>query len=134
MVDFNDAGTMSKPPKDVVALIIIEKLYNYLEADEIFAKQKLGGAGVMIAIPRARLRNLFLLCYPMMIRRLRTEEFNKVNQVCTDLEKKVEPKELLDCFIMILKVLDSLELTKLDTKPVYNRARVEEANKVHGYG
>jgi hypothetical protein len=134
MVDFNDAGTMSKPPKDVVALIIIEKLYNYLEADEIFCKQKLGGAGGMTSIPRARLRNLFLLCRPMMERRLGSPEFDKVNIVCTDLEQQVDEKDLLECFIIIMSVLDKLELTKLDTKPVYNRARVEEANKVHGYG
>lgn len=134
MVDFSNEGTVSKPPRDIVALIILEKLYNYLEADEIFAKQKLGGAGSMTNISRSRLRNLFLICQPMLQRRLSHEEYNKLNELCTNLTKSVEPEELLECFFLVLAVLDKLELTKLDTKAVYNKTRVEESNKHHGYG
>lgn len=134
MVDFNSTETISKPPKEIVALIIIEKLYNYLEADEHYAKTRLNGAGITTSIPRARLRNLFLVCHAMLSRRLSPDEFKKVSCVCMNLEKKVEPADLMEAFITILTVLDSLELIKLDTKPVYNRKNVEESNKAQGYG
>ena len=133
MVDFNNEGTIQRPPKDIVALIIIEKLYNYLEADEIFAKQKLGGAGGVITIPRARLRNLFLTTHSMMKRRLKLDEYNRLRNLCTDLTATVDPKELLECFIILHDQLDRLGLIKLDTRPVYDSTDIEASNKAQGY-
>lgn len=134
MVDFNSEGTISKPPKEIVALIIIEKLYNFLEADEQYTKTRFQGAGLSLAVSRARLRNLFLVCNVMLKRRCDATEFNKVKKVCMDFSKDIDVDELMDCFLIILNVLDTLGLIKLDTKPVYNRHRTEEANKQHGYG
>ena len=134
MVDFNSTETISKPPREVVALIIIEKLYNYLEADEHYAKTRLNGAGITISVPRARLRSLFLVCHAMLERRLKADEFKEIACVCCDLSKEVHPADLMKCFITILTVLDKLELIKLDTKPVFNRLNVEESNKAQGYG
>lgn len=134
MVDFNSEGTISKPPREVVALIIIEKLYNFLEADEDYSKKNLSGAGGFISISRARLRSLFLVCHQMLERRCTKEEFTKLTDVCIDLKTDTEIADIMDAFKIILKVLDDLQLIKLDTKPVYNRHRTEEANKHHGYG
>lgn len=134
MVDFNSEGTISKPPKEIVALIILEKLYNFLEADEHYTKTRLHGASLSLAIPRARLRNLFLVCHAMLERRLNPDQFQRVACVCMNLKEEIEPSDLMECFIIILNVLDDLQLIKLDTKPVYARHRTEEANKHHGYG
>lgn len=134
MVDFNSEGTMSKPPREVVALIIIEKLYNFLEADEHYAKTLLNGASLGLAISRARLRSLFLVCHEMLKRRCTKENYAILKNVCMKLEEKVEGEKLMSAFMIILAVLDDLQLTKLDTKPVYKRHRTEEANKQHGYG
>ena len=133
MVDFNSDGTISKPPREVVALIIIEKLYNFLEADEHFAKTLLNGASLGTAVCRSRLRNLFLVCHEMLKRRCTDADYEKVRKTCMDLEEKVDTTEMMEAFMIILQVLDVLQLTKLDTKPVYNRHKVEEANKQHGY-
>jgi len=133
MVDFNSEGTVSKPPKEVVALIIIEKLYNFLEADEHYAKTRLNGAGIGIAVSRARLRSMFLVCHEMLKRRLKGPEFEKVTCSCMNLNKEIDVAELMESFMLILRVLDELKLIKLDTNPVYDRHRIEEANKQHGY-
>jgi len=133
LVDFNNDSTISRPPRDIVALIIIEKFYNYLEADEIFAKQKLGGAGGMTSIPRARLRNLFLNTHSMMKRRLKEADYNRLRTVCCELQKKVEPEELLECFLLMHTELDSSGLLRLDTKQAYNTLDIEESNKAQGY-
>ena len=133
MVDFNSEGTMSKPPKEVVALIIIEKLYNFLEADEIFTKTMLNGASLGLAVSRARLRSLYLVTHEMLNRRCKAEDQTKLKIVCMDLQHKTDTVELMESFLIILQVLDDLQLIKLDTKPVYKRHRIEEANKQHGY-
>jgi len=133
MVDFNSEGTMSKPPKEVVALIIIEKLYNFLEADESRTQTFINGADTGLAVSRARLRSLFLVTHEMLKRRLNTEDFQKVSCVCMNLANSMDGIDLMEAFIIILGVLDQMQLIKLDTKPVYDRHRVEEANKQNGY-
>lgn len=134
MVDFNSEGTMSKPPKEVMALIIIEKLYNFLEAEEERAKMQLNGASMGSAVSRARLRSLFLVTHEMLKRRIKEpKEFERVQKVCMELKEKVDEPELMQSFLTILQMLDDVQLIKLDTKPQYNRHRVEEANKHHGY-
>jgi len=133
MVDFNSQETISKPPKDIVALIIIEKLYNFLEADEYYAKNRWNNANTGgLAISRARLRSLFLVSHEMLKRNLKEEVFKEVSELCIGVEK-VEMPEVMKCFVLILEILDQLGLTKLDTKQAFNRHRVEEANKHHGY-
>ena len=133
MVDFNNETTIGKPPKEIVALIILEKLYNFLEADEDYIKKRLGGAAWPLATARARLRTLFLICYPMLKRRLKSELFEKVRRLCENTEAKATEREILEAFQTISNVLDELGLTKLDDKPVFNRTRVEEANAAQGY-
>ena len=135
MVDFNSEGTMTKPPKEVMALIIIEKLYNFLEADETYTKTMLNGASLGLAISRARLRGLFLVTHEMLKRRIKNkEDFEKIRSVCMDITRKdVDALSLMESFLIILQVLDDMQLIKLDTKPQYNRHRTEEANKHHGY-
>ena len=134
MVDFNNDSTVGRPPKDIVALIIIEKLYNYLEADEMYAKQRLGGAGATISIPRARLRNLFLVAHSMMKRKLPPGSYDKLKSICLDLNNKaVKEEDLLDCFLLLHSELDSVGLIKLDTRQQYNTLNIEESNKAQGY-
>lgn len=134
MVDFNNEGTMSKPPREVVALIIIEKLYNFLEADEHYIKQLLNGAKQRLSVPTSRLRSLFLISQPLLKRRLSAEDYKEVKRVCCDWEVEVDLEKLLEIFFKIIEVLDKIGLTKLDTQPTYRRHIIEEANRVHGYG
>lgn len=134
MVDFNNETTIGKPPKELVSLIIIEKLYNYLEADEDYIKKRLSGAAWPLSTCRARLRTLFLMCYPMLKRRLPPEEFEKLRKICEDPRSPAEERDLLEAFQIISKILDTLGLTKLDDKPTFKRHRIEEANKAQGYG
>lgn len=133
MVDFNLEGTMSKPPKELVALMIIERMYNFLEADEQYSKTKLLGASIGLSVSRARLRSLFLLCQAMLKRRLKPTKYVELEEYCLNLDSKSNIQELITHFQTVVDILDKLQLLKLDTKPVYNRHKVEEANKHHGY-
>lgn len=133
MVDFNNETTIGKPPKELVALIIIEKLYNFLEADEDYSKKRLSGAKWPLSTSRARLRNLYLVCYALLKRRLAPEAFEKIRKLCEE-NGEAQEKDVLQAFKEITTLLDTLGLTKLDDKPVFNRGRVEESNKAQGYG
>lgn len=125
---------MAKPPKEVMALIIIEKMYNFLEAEEERTKMMLNGASLGSAISRARLRSLFLVTHEMLKRRLKEEnDFEKVRKVCMEIKEKITDEQLMDSFLTILQMLDDIQLIKLDTKAQYNRHRVEESNRHHGY-
>ena len=134
MVDFNNESTISKPPKEVVALILIEKIYNFLEADEDYSKKRLIGGAVSIANSRSRLRTLFLMSHDLLRRSLDKEVYSAVKLVCMDLKQKIEPDDLLESFGHIMAVMDKVGLTKLDTKPIYNRNSIEQSNKAQGYG
>jgi hypothetical protein len=132
-MDFNNEGTMSKPPKDIVALIILEKLYNFIEADESYRKTRLQGASMNLAISRARFGSLYLIARELLKRKLSAEDLEKVRIVSVDLESKITYEDLIEAYIIILKILDQLGLVKLDTRPAYQRHRTEESNKIHGY-
>jgi hypothetical protein len=135
MVDFNNEATMGKPPKEVVALIIIEKVYNFLEADEDYAKNKLRGGQVSYAIAQARLRNLFFVSHTLLKRGLKEKEFDEITQVCLNTDSAlVEHDDVLECFGRIFEVLDKVGLWKIDTKPTFNRLSVEESNQAQGLG
>lgn len=133
MVDFNNETTIGKPPKELVALIIIEKLYNFLEADEDYSKKRLSGASWPLSTSRARLRNLYLVCYALLKRRLEPKTFEKIRKLCEE-QGTAQEKEILEAYKEITTLLDALGLTKLDDKPSFNRNRVEESNKAQGYG
>lgn len=134
MVDFNNETTIGKPPKEIVSLILIEKIYNFLEADEDYSKKTLQGAGVNLAISRARLRSLFLMGHQLLKRALSKDEFNAVSVVCIDIKTKIEIEDIITAFSIIMRVLDSMGLIKIDTKPVYNRNSIEQSNRAQGFG
>jgi len=133
MVDFNNEGTISRPPKDIVALIIIEKHYNFLEADEYYSNRTLSGIAERLSSCRSRLRNLFLTCHAMLKRRLTPEQYEQLNHVCKDLKHDADAPEIMKCFIIIHDQLDKLGLLKLDTRPVYDSTDIEASNKAQGY-
>lgn len=133
MVDFNNEGTISRPPKDIVALIIIEKHYNFLEADEFFCLKHLSGVQLSSANSRSRLRNLFMTTNALLKRRLEPSIYSRIENVCMDLSKTFTQSEVVECFLLMHNVLDKIGLLKLDVKPVYDHTDIEASNKAQGY-
>ena len=133
-MDFNNEATMGKKPTELVASIIIEKVYNFLEADEDWAKKCLQGGDVAYCIARARLRTLFFSSHTLLKRNMTDKEFEWVTSVCLSTDQnEVKSEQSLDAFGMMFQVYDKIQLWKVDTVKVYNRERVEESNKEHGY-
>ena len=133
MVNFDNETTISKPPREVVALVAIEKLYNFLEADEAYTKDRMHGAAAPLATCRSRLRSLFLLAQPMLQRHLKATDYDLLRDGCLNINEELEADVVLDHFVKISEMLDKLELTRLDTKKKFDRQRIEESNKAQGY-
>lgn len=133
-MDFNNESTMGKKPTELIASILIEKVYNFLEADESWAKLKIQGGAVNYAIARARLRSLFFSSHNLLKRNMEDQEYNWLMSICLSTgANDTETEDVMEGFGMIFQVLDKVGLWKIDTRKVYDRHRVEEANKQHGY-
>jgi len=133
-MDFNSEATMGKKPTEVVAMVIIEHVWNFMEADEDRAKKIMQGGAVSTAIVRARLRTLFFSSHTLLKRNMEEKDFDWLTSVCLSTDNKTfEADDILEGFGLIFQVLDKVGLWKIDTQKVYDRHRVEEANKQHGY-
>jgi hypothetical protein len=132
MVDFNTETTMSKAPKEVISLIIIERWYNFQEAYESYVKERSRGIKSDTNIMRARLVTL-LMSIPELLKRRLPKEIDKIYIQCLDIDKPMNFNDITSIYFNISKCLDEVELTKIDTKKRYNRANIEEANEEAGF-
>lgn len=133
-MDFNSEATMGKKPAELIASIIIEKVYNFLEADEDWAKKLMQGGAVTYAISRARLRTLYFASHNLLSRNMPKKDYDWLMAVCLSTDAhEVKVEDVLEGFGLIFQVLDKVGVWKVDTQKVYERHRVEEANKAHGY-
>jgi hypothetical protein len=133
MVDFNKDSMISKPPIEIINLIIVEHWYNFRLAYEYFVKHKINNASIGFADCRCRLTSLFLCVIELLKKRLPKEEYEMLYIKCLDLNINLTSREVLECYIIINRVLDEAGLIKVDTKPFINRSRIEESNQALGY-
>jgi hypothetical protein len=133
MVDFNNETTITKPPREVVNMIIIERWYNWQLADQDYSKDRLSKNIFDSTTSRIRLRNLFITIQAMLKRRLDTKQYDTIYNILMDLSRKVTYEELLKAYFIINDELDAMDLTRVDTKEKINRADIEEANRSMGY-
>lgn len=133
MVDFSNDSMISKPPIDIINLIVIEHWYNWRLAWEFYLKHKSNNNTIPTAECRSRLCSLFLSIIGLLKRKLAIELYNKIYIVCCDLSKRPADTELLEAYLIISEVLDTCNLIKIDTKPQVNRQKIEESNRASGY-
>jgi hypothetical protein len=94
-------------------------------------KQKFEDVDSTWSLPRARLMSLFLE-YEAVIRRKCVEYKDIKRRIFYNDPNVTEDKELLEIYLIISKLLDEQNLTKLDTRREYDRTLVEEENKEGG--
>lgn len=128
MVDFNNEATMATPATDVVKLCIIERWYNLIEALEAFDKQKGSGVFADFHIVKSRLLSLLRVLSPSLLRQGKKAEYEEVILLI----ESNQYDDIIRGFAILNTFLDEINLTRIDTKPKYNRTRVEEENAIHG--
>lgn len=130
MVDFDNEVTVGMPAVDVERILILERRYNLLEALEKFNRARLMNAEGDISIVRARLCSMFLEIDALLERQMKEKEFKKLKDQVMGTESTEE--QMLESIYTINKILDQVQLTRIDTRIKYDRTRVEVENKNKG--
>lgn len=125
MVDFDNEVTIGTPAVDVVRILILQRRADVFEAWESYNKDTYSNIIGDLSVVRARLYSLFLELQGGLKRRLTTKEYDKLVK---DL-KSEKAEEILKVILTLNEYLDSLNLTKIDTKKKYDKTRVEKEHK-----
>jgi len=128
MVDFDNEATIGTPAVDVVRILILQRRADVFEAWEQYNKDKYSNIQTDLSIVRARLFSLFLELQGGLKRRLPPQEYTTLLYNLNS-EKQ---EDILGVILMLNEYLDSLNLTKIDTKKKYDKTRVEKEHKVKG--
>lgn len=128
MVDFNKEGTVTTPSWEILKFLAMEKRENLNLSIEFYYKNKYTGqeSGDELSIIRARLWCLYYELKAWM-ERVSREEADKV-------KKQIESKSEADVFLAVdylLMFMDKQNLTKIDTRKVYNKSIVGEEDAVN---
>ena len=130
MVDFNNEATVSTPASDIVRILILERRYNLMEAIErrILNDSMAIEAGQDLAVIKARLYSFYFEICEVIPRRMKIEEKEQ-------LEKDIQANDfaaVMRAFRSLNSLLDTIKLTRIDTKKVYDPTLVEDENKEKG--
>lgn len=128
MVDFDNETTISTPASEVIKILILQRRYDMFESLEKYNKLRSQNMEADPSPLKARLFTLFLEIQAGLKRRIPEEEYKK-------LIKNISSNEEADIMEAIYKIneeLDKINLTKIDTRKVYDSTRVEKENRVKG--
>lgn len=118
-----DNTTVGQPASEIIKILILQKRNDLIEAIEHYYKDKYISNMGDLSIIRARLTSLFVELQAMLKRRIPEYEVLKEKVFTSNKEE-----ELFSIIYQINEILDSVNLTKIDNKKVYDRMRVEEEN------
>lgn len=128
MVDFNNEATIGTPSTEVVKILILQRRYDLFEALEKYNKLQNQQQEADPSTLRARLFTLFLEIQAGLKRRLNKAEYDKlIKQIAGE-----DEAEIMKAIYRINEELDKINLTKIDTKRVYDTTRVEVENRIKG--
>lgn len=117
------------PPKDILHLLILEKLESVLyNRREYISKISMGAKSWPINSYKAALDELFMLLYAHLSEEIKQEDFKT-------LEENLLSKELIkldEVFKAISKYLKKKRLTDFATKKHYDTTDIEEENYQKG--
>lgn len=128
MVNFNNESTITRAPKNILEILIIEKRSYFLDALEQYYKDKFNNRNPTNSVIRARLITLFLDIKTSITRSRDKEEV----EVLKDKVMSKNTDDLLEAFDIISDYLDSKKLLQWDSMKTYDPGSVEEENKFHG--
>lgn len=126
MVDFNNETIVGIPAQDIERVLILQARNDFLIGREHYAKEKIQAGYSDTSTISTRLQTLFLQLQALLKRRLKEEEYDKMKH---EIFNTKDYETILINYIIINELLDSINLTKIDTKKVYDRIRVEEENR-----
>lgn len=124
MVDFNNETTVSTPAVDIVRVLILQRRADLMEALEDYLKKEALGYAQNINIVRARLYTLFLEVSGMLKRRA-PEDYDRLKDSIRNLD---EVEDIIKLILEFNDILDSIGLTKIDTRKKFDSTIAENEN------
>lgn len=124
MVDFNNEITVSTPPANILKILILQRRNDVIDSFENYFKFKIAGGSAPTHIIKSRLLALINEVYGSF------DESNANDFI--NLIPKADIEELKAMFNQVNKWLYKKNVTKFDTRQVYDRTRVELENKAKG--
>ena len=128
MVDFNNEATIGTPSTEVVKILILQRRYDLMESLEKHNRLQNQNQDSDTSTLRARLFTLFMEIQAGLKRRLPTKEYTEL----LDWMNSEEETDIMQAVYKINEELDKINLTKIDTKKVYDSTRVEKENRMKG--
>lgn len=137
MVDFNNETTVGTPAVDVVRILILQRRADVIEALEVYNKQDDSGVDPPLPLVKSRIYSFFLELQGALKRKLCKKDKkgkNKSNDYDWLIKQLKSNKfdELVDVFLYLNEYLDSIKLTRIDTKEQYDRSSFETDNRKNG--
>lgn len=126
MVNFNNDTTITRPAYEINKVTVLERRMNCIDAFEAFYKQKKSGAVSQQskAMLFSRVFAIYLELFPIL------ERHSHVN--FKELRAKIEAgdsQSLEEAFYTMLRFLDAIKLTPIDTEKTYNSTDAEAENE-----
>ena len=131
MVNFSDSTTMTRPRKDIVNIMILQRIDNLVEAVEFFELKDDKARDNGLSELKSILLSLILLIKKPLERELKKQKKGTVKQLRQEIYKiDYEDKEsLLDLVDYILDFVYDKDVTKWDTKEPTDRTDIIAMNK-----
>lgn len=128
MVDFNNETTVSTPAVDIVRVLILQRRADLMEALEDYLKKDSLGYSQSINIVKARLYTLFLEVSGMLKRRA-PEDYARLEVGIRGLD---DVEDIIKIILEFNNILDSVGLTKIDTRKKFDSSIAENENMDKG--
>lgn len=138
MVDFNNETTVGTPPGDIVKIVILERREQVIEARESYRLAALRGIETAdkLHIVGARVGALWDQLQAIALRRMKDAKGTDDDPTYETVEEFVIAaktwEQLTAAWEWMNRLIDDAGLTFIDSRPRYDRTRVEDANTKKG--
>lgn len=119
MVDFNNESTVGQPAIDIERVLILQRRDAVIEAVERYLTVADQSGSAPIEYIKGRLTSFYLQLYGMLERKY------KDDKRYAELKRQIQSNdftELMESFYFMSSFLDSINLTKLDTRENYDKS------------
>jgi hypothetical protein len=135
MVDFNSGELLASNKSDILIFIILERRDKCINIFEKLIENKINNTSYYRTLKaqfKSALTSLYLDISETIERKIKTpEELKFIQDVLFSMEE-IDDKDLLQTFRFINKVLDEMNLIKIDRYKDYDRTNIELENSEYG--
>lgn len=128
MVDFNNEATIGTPAVDIIRVLILEKRNFLIESIEHYHKIVNRGSEADDSVVKARAYTLWLEISALLKRKNNKEEHQQLKKLLT----QGSIQDVIDGLVLINDLLDSIRLTRIDTRADIHPNKFEEYNATKG--